>query len=183
MLTDERSRQAVEVMERYADGEAVDRELRAARDSAAAVYGHREEGEPDYEASSLILNLTTGHVRTPADARDYARYAAGAAFAETGKRETFSEECLVQACLLRDLFGLLPFRAVPVEESWLRWNDACVVKIAQEIYDERDFGLMPILADALEDSGCDHEDILCHCRESGEHVRGCWVVDLLLGKE
>jgi hypothetical protein len=42
---------------------------------------------------------------------------------------------------------------------------------------------MPILADALEDAGCDNADILQHCRGAGEHVRGCWVVDLVLGKE
>jgi hypothetical protein len=41
---------------------------------------------------------------------------------------------------------------------------------------------MPILADALEEAGCDHADILTHCREPGEHVLGCWVVDLLTGR-
>jgi hypothetical protein len=55
-------------------------------------------------------------------------------------------------------------------------------KIARAIYDGRAFERMPILADALEDAGCGDADILRHCREPGEHVRGCWVVDLLLGK-
>ena len=62
------------------------------------------------------------------------------------------------------------------------WNDGTVRKIAQAIYDERAFDRLPILADALEDAGCDNADILNHCRNGGEHVRGCWVVDLLLGK-
>jgi hypothetical protein len=51
------------------------------------------------------------------------------------------------------------------------------------MYDSRDFSVMPILADALQDAGCDNEDILSHCRGDGPHVRGCWVVDLVLGKE
>ena len=51
------------------------------------------------------------------------------------------------------------------------------------MYDARDFSAMPILADALQDAGCDSDDILNHCRSGGVHVRGCWVVDLVLGKE
>ena len=55
--------------------------------------------------------------------------------------------------------------------------------LAQRIYDTRDFSAMPILADALQDAGCDNADILSHCRDaSAAHVRGCWVVDLALGK-
>jgi hypothetical protein len=84
--------------------------------------------------------------------------------------------------LLRCIFGS-PFRLVTIKPTWLRWNDGTVVKIAQSIYDERRFEDLPILADALEDVGCDNADILAHCRQSGEHVRGCWAVDLLLGKE
>ncbi len=55
--------------------------------------------------------------------------------------------------------------------------------LARTMYESRDFSAMPILADALQDAGCDNEDILGHCRGSGPHVRGCWVVDLVLGKE
>ena len=84
--------------------------------------------------------------------------------------------------LLRDVFGN-PFRWTLLDPSWLAWNDGTVHKIAQAIYDERAFDRLPILADALEDAGCDDADILRHCREPGEHVRGCWVIDLLLGKE
>ncbi len=58
-----------------------------------------------------------------------------------------------------------------------------VPKIAGTIYDERSFHDMPILADALEEAGCANTDILGHCRGDGPHVRGCWVVDLILGKQ
>jgi hypothetical protein len=83
--------------------------------------------------------------------------------------------------LIRDIFQNL-FRPVAVDPSWLAWNDGTVVKLAQAIYDDRAFDRLPILADALEEAGCDNADILAHCRQTGEHVRGCWVVDLILGK-
>jgi hypothetical protein len=57
-----------------------------------------------------------------------------------------------------------------------------VVAFARQMYESRDFSPMPILADALQDAGCDHPDVLAHCRGPGPHVRGCWVVDLVLGK-
>jgi hypothetical protein len=88
-----------------------------------------------------------------------------------------------RCALARDLFGPLFFRVVTVEQDWLTRNDGIALQLAQAIYAERAFDRLPILADALEDAGCDNADILAHCRQPGEHVRGCWVVDLLLGKE
>jgi hypothetical protein len=77
-----------------------------------------------------------------------------------------------------------PFQPVPtLDPDWLRWNEATVIRLAQSIYDDRGFDRIPILADALEEAGCTSADILGHCRSGGPHVRGCWVVDLLLGKE
>jgi hypothetical protein len=61
----------------------------------------------------------------------------------------------------------------------LAWNNGTVVKMAQAIYEEHAFGRMPVLADALEEAGCDSPDILTHCRNGAEHARGCWVIDLL----
>jgi hypothetical protein len=61
-------------------------------------------------------------------------------------------------------------------------NNAAIPKLAQPIYDERAFDRLPLLADALVAAGCTNEEILAHCRSGGEHVRGCWVVDLILGK-
>jgi hypothetical protein len=83
---------------------------------------------------------------------------------------------------IREIFGN-PFRPVAVNPAWLAWNDGTVRRIAQSIYDKRAFDRMPILADALEEAGCDNEDILNHCRGEEPHVRGCWVVDVVLGKK
>ena len=87
-------------------------------------------------------------------------------------------EKAIQTRFLRDIFGN-PFRLVAIEPAWLTET---VVGIARGIYEDRAFERMPILADALQDAGCEHPDILTHCREPGVHVRGCWVVDLVLGK-
>jgi hypothetical protein len=79
--------------------------------------------------------------------------------------------------LFRDIFGN-PFRPVSLDPAWLT---STVVLLAKGIYDDRAFDRLPILADALQDAGCDNDDILGHCRGPGPHVRGCWVVDLVLG--
>ncbi len=65
----------------------------------------------------------------------------------------------------------------------LEWNNSTIPKLAERIYEERAFGDLPILCDALEEADCKNEDILRHCRTPGVHVRGCWVTDLILGKE
>ncbi len=79
-----------------------------------------------------------------------------------------------------DVFGN-DFRPITFDPAW-RTDTA--VSLARGMYESRDFGAMPILADALQDAGCDNEHILNHCRGiSTTHVRGCWVVDLVLGKE
>jgi hypothetical protein len=80
--------------------------------------------------------------------------------------------------LLRDIFGN-PFRLVPFSPAW-RTDTA--VSLARQMYESRDFSAMPILADALQDAGCEDEQILGHCRGPGPHVRGCWAIDLVLGK-
>jgi hypothetical protein len=84
--------------------------------------------------------------------------------------------------LLRDVFGN-PFRQPNVDSAWLAWNGGMVINLARAIYDAGRFTDLPILADALEEAGGGDEAILAHCRGPGPHVRGCWVVDLVLGKE
>jgi hypothetical protein len=69
-----------------------------------------------------------------------------------------------------------------MESPILAWRDSTIRKLAKSIYDDRAFDRLPLLADALEEAGCTDADILAHCRGDGPHVRGCWVVDLILGK-
>jgi hypothetical protein len=90
-----------------------------------------------------------------------------------------SAERATQSELLRDIFGNL-FRPVVFDPAW---RSEPVSTLATGIYADRAFDRLPILADAFEEAGCDNADILNHCRGPGPHVRGCWVVDLVLGKE
>jgi hypothetical protein len=90
------------------------------------------------------------------------------------------QETSVQADLLRDIVGN-PFRPVALDPAW---RTDTVLALAEQMYEARDFSAMPRLADALQDAGCDNEAILNHCRDADAvHVRGCWVVDIVLGKE
>ncbi len=83
------------------------------------------------------------------------------------------------ASWLCDIVGN-PFRSAPFSPDW---RTTTAVALAAQMYESREFGAMPILGDALQDAGCDSADVLEHCRGAGPHVRGCWVVDLVLGKE
>jgi hypothetical protein len=87
-------------------------------------------------------------------------------------------EQLFSLALIRDIFGN-PFRPVMFDPNW---RTSTVATLARQMYESRDFSPMPVLADALQDAGCDHPDILAHCRGAGPHARGCWVVDGVLGK-
>jgi hypothetical protein len=172
-LTEAASRAAVEVGERYADGLASPEERAAAEAAAEAVAFNeaqrREEEVPHVTQAALVA------VSETVDATIWAAWAASEA------AQVPAEERRRQCDLLRDLFS--PFRPVAASTAWLAWNDGTVRKLAQAIYDARAFERLPILADALEEAGCDNADILSHCRGSGPHARGCWPVDLLLGKE
>ena len=81
--------------------------------------------------------------------------------------------------LFRDVFGN-PFQPVVLEEVW---QTSTAVALAKQMYESRDFSAMPILADAIQDAGYENDVVLNHCRDEKQvHVRGCWVVDLVLGK-
>jgi hypothetical protein len=120
------------------------------------------------------------------------RVAPNAAWAAAGiareVRNSKSEKAY-QCSLVRDIFGN-PFRTTPIAPSWLTWRQRAIPKLAQAAYDERklpggelDPRRLALLADALEKADCTSADILGHLRGPGPHVRGCWVVDLILGKE
>ena len=112
------------------------------------------------------------------DHGDWESRVGGLARADPAVAAAMADESAAQAALVRDIFGN-PFRPVTLDPSWQTPN---VLALAETIYEERAFERLPILADALMDAGCDDEEALSHCRSSGPHVRGCWLVDLLLGK-
>ena len=208
-LTDSRSRSAVETSERFADSLATADECAAAtlqaREAYRAVALHanprRHSDFPAeaacHAADAAIHASRTGAGRSQfsgdpavvaAAARNVVRYVVAAALRpETPSQDlatsavakaAMQKEGAAQMHLLRDIFGN-PFRPVAVDPAWLTSD---VVMLAHGIYDEKAFDRMPILADALQDAGCANDDVLTHCRGAGPHVRGCWVVDLLLGK-
>jgi hypothetical protein len=163
LMKTERARRAVETSERYADGEARMKELKAAYSATTGI-----------SAAELAAGWTArrGRRRAPLLAARFAAKAVG----------YVREESEAQADLLHEIFGEF-FHPVEVNPAWLAWNDGTVRNIGVTIYQERTFEQMPILADALEDAGCNDVEILQHCRKPDAHVRGCWVLDLLLGKE
>jgi hypothetical protein len=92
--------------------------------------------------------------------------------------QRYQAETLAQSIILRDILGN-PFRPVTIDPAWLTPE---VVTLARTIYEDRTFDRMPSLGLVLEGAGCDDADILAHCGSQTEHVRGCWVVDAILGK-
>jgi|SRR6516162_1380194 len=170
LLVERQSREAVEVAEQYADGTASDDNLASARAAALRTYLTSPPGTVAYRAAAAAFYATRGPVRLAAG---------NAAAATAGLVPAFGGQ--EQADLLRCLLGHL-FARVNIPEPWLSWNDGTIPKLARVIYDGGTFDLLPVLADALEKAGCQDPDILGHCRSGGEHVRGCWVIDLLLGK-
>jgi hypothetical protein len=183
LFPSEACRNVVDVLERYADGAASEEEL-----ETAAEDGWFSDTDPGYPYDLNTSAYARTVIKHAPDAQDGWNAADGAiewvrAAAIAAGTYTPEEELRAQANILRDICGPLLFRSVAIDPAWLVWNNGTVVKIAQAIYDERAFDRLPIIADALEDAGCTDPDILHHCRQSGEHVRGCWVVDLLLGQE
>jgi hypothetical protein len=174
--------EAIAIAEKFADGLATEAEL-------SGIY--RDNIPWDYEDSAAIQacnpeanwaarNSTreSSMVALKAWVRSHPQYRRRSKEARGGKQA----ESATQTALLRCIFGN-PFRSPPsLDPAWLIWNGGVVEKVAERIYDERGFDHLSILADALEEAGCTDADILNHCRQPGEHVRGCWVVDLLLGK-
>ncbi|MDB5313066.1 MAG: hypothetical protein JWO38_7268 [Gemmataceae bacterium] len=94
------------------------------------------------------------------------------------RSEAENIEIAAQVRIIGEVFGN-PFRPAFLGPFCLT---STVVSIARQMYESRDFSSMPILSDALQDAGCDNADVIDHCRGDGAHVRGCWVVDLVLGK-
>jgi hypothetical protein len=181
----------ITVLESSADGLVATLEYQAAWEHAEAEVLAADHDPPN---SLTYATASTGVSNPPTipsvkSCMDTAASAVACADAESAQDDEYdatseaawTQERHEQVRLIRDIFGN-PFRAVFVNPYWLTLNDGTVVKIAQAIYADRAFDRLPVLADALEDAGCHDAEILGHCRQPGPHVRGCWVVDLLLGR-
>lgn len=158
-MTHPELRAAVEAVERYAEGLLTPEEM-------------AEIGWASFDGWSLANHATESCQRAAGGRADPSRWTPACealAAAEAG----------VQARLIHDIFGN-PFRPVACDPAWLSQT---VLALAEAIYADRAFDRLPVLADALEEAGCDSPDILAHCRGDGPHVRGCWVIDAILGKE
>jgi hypothetical protein len=180
-MTEEQFRRGVELMESHAETGIPEDKLESLEQDLAEAHNalfNREPDwdEPDYLAASMAMDAVSYPPDIAAD-MILAQYVHAVKLMS-------GEECVAPILrqLLVELFGN-PFRPSPsFPPTVSAWNGATVIKFAQAIYDERRFADLPILADALEEAGSTDEAILSHCRQPGEHVRGCWVVDLLLGK-
>jgi len=188
LLTDERSQKAVEVAEKYADGLVNQdtlvishQEAFEAHVSIMANYPHMDVAQA--EATLSVERATKKYSNPMIIAKSPLRVAAAAAACatanDTAYEEAMHKEGAAQCRLIHDIFGN-PFRSVSIDPAWLTPK---VKSLAQSIYDNRVFNHLPILAEAIEDAGCHDADMLAHCRHPDKHVRGCWVVDLILGKE
>jgi hypothetical protein len=201
-LADGRSRRAVEVAVRLSDGRATPGEQRDAREAAWAAFVAAD--------LDIVARFGTRECDPAAKAVHAAAFAAYEAVAWDGTPASWFDvaheahradrdaaaaggvgEAAAQAALLRDIVGRLPFRPLPAAEAaWLRWEGGLAVALAVAAYDDPllppgalDPARLAVLADALEEAGCGEAELLGHLRGPGPHVRGCWAVDLLLGKE
>lgn len=179
-------REKVEVTECFADGKATAADLLSALQDIG-IDGVTLESITDMDPLAWARF----------GSRDSAEFAANVT--ERGRQENdagderawhaaYAAEQAVQTTLLRDIFGN-PFRSASIDPVWLCWNDAIIVRLAQAVYHERilpagtlDITRLLFLADALEEAGCTDEQILRHLRSGGDHYRGCFVLDALLGK-
>jgi hypothetical protein len=188
LISDSRSLAAIEVAERLADGHALQEEVSLAEQDARQAYEEAFEAwlsdrsgsqvivTPERSALSAMLLLDR-----LADNYGQAGLCRHAVNTDAPDYRTYRKRGQWQADVLRCVFGN-PFRPMTINPAWLSWNDGTVRKVARAIYDERAFDRLPILADTLEEAGCTDPVILAHCLSGGEHVRGCWVIDLVLGK-
>ena len=192
LLTDPRSRAALDAIEHYVDGRLTKKRLEKAAYDAGQVTWDLDAAPENVtdgrmQAASAACSAADDiqdHFTDAAEVASQVASAVGAAAAspdeDTDAYKTAEEiEEAYQADLIRDIFGN-PFRTVTLNPAWLTSD---VLALAQGIYDERAYDRMPILADALQDAGCENDEVLTHCCDQhATHVRGCWVVDLVLGR-
>ncbi len=185
-LLNEQSRNAVLIAERYADDLATEEEVEAARRSmivcrqeTALTPGLPAKYGWAYGAAESVLFDTPIWKPNAAEKGAFGASWTGVEAAwRHNEDDSRVEESRGQLALLRDVFEN-PYRPGWIDPAWLTFD---VVMIARGAYEDWAFDRLPILADALQDAGCEDEDILTHLRGAGPHVRGCWALDLILGK-
>ena len=183
-------REAVAMAERLAEGTATTEEVETMRGQAemSAVNAPEFEQFAYRAAAETLAEQASDSARNAREAaRLHAvRIAAYEMIYSENEAEAVArasrEESRHQVELLNELFGN-PFRPAVLEPHWLAWGDGVVVSMAREIEDAQRFEELPYLADALMDAGCTDETLLRHLRQTQGHIRGCWVLDALLGKE
>jgi hypothetical protein len=182
LLADERSREAVLTAERYADGLVSRSELILAFNGAQEAWKGLRVDLGGRHGKRVKSPKGTGSAKVAAA---IARDAACPTLTVRSIRLTAWRANAVRGFtlsnILRELFGN-SFHHPALDPAWLISNDGAVRNLAQAVYEEGRFEEMPVLADALEEAGCDNAEVLGHLRGEGPHVRGCWAVDLLLGK-
>jgi hypothetical protein len=171
-MMNQAARRIVETAEQHADG-------LVRRSDLAAAWAY-QGAYPGGDVAGIFTALAALRRTSPFDAATAVVRALWEAALESQSESWFrTDPCHTD--LFRDVVAN-PFRQAAINPAWRSWSNNTVQKMAQAIYDGRTFGQLPVLADALEDAGCDNPDILAHCRSGGEHVCGCWALDLLLGK-
>ena len=172
LLADDRSRAALTAAERYADGLLTAAELQTARGLAEFASYEAEADEEFTDQERLAMSVLPWVAVSDGELMDTNFNPVGYAIdrMEADRRG-------VRWPLWLDVYG--PRERPAVAPGWLT---PTVLALAAQMYESRDFSAMPILADALQDTGCDNPDVLAHCRAPGPHVRGCWVCDRLLDK-
>jgi len=192
-LSESVCRVAIDRSEQFADGHITRQALGASRKDFPAAKRFRLRSECQHRGFTGALELLPPrtrmaiwsaswdacHYSVRADGWDAARYSLLAAAVAHEHATSREERAGLFRGLLHDIFGN-PFRLVAVEPDW-RSSD--VLGLARAIYEDRTFDRMPILADALMDAGCTDDKIIGHCGGDKPHVRGCWVLDLVLGRE
>jgi hypothetical protein len=184
LFADKCLREAVECAEQFVEGKASESELHSLSARARALGLARGEplGTMPFDApgrQSLADSWRVAHAASAsAGPEDFSFGNAMHYVAQDGGRGRDTVD-VGQTALIREILGDTPY-PVTLEPRWLTCN---VVELANFIYDERAFDRLTLLADELEDTGCDSKEIIAHCRSKRPHVRGCWVIDLLLGKK
>jgi hypothetical protein len=183
---------AVQVAERFADGLATNAERKHSRNQAIkAAISSELAGRGGINTLMSVADSAIARILCPPSRlyRECGTLPTEIVAAVRGVNAQASNELQqTQVMVLRDTFGN-PFCPASLDPTVLFWHNAAVGRLAQAAYDERqmpagtlDNGRLAVLADALEEAGCNDPDILHHLRGPGPHVRGCWVVDTILGK-